>query len=302
VIHTPVLVDEVVRFLMTGREGMYIDGTVGTGGHAEAILEAGGEGVRLLGIDRDPRALTMASDRLDRFGGRVRLVQGNFSDISRHSGRDRFQGILLDLGISSLQIADRERGFSYLEDGPVDMSMGPDGGDVGRLLDEASEKELAGIFRRFGEERRSKAIAREIVAERSHGSIESISRLTAAVERAVPRSSRISTLARVFQALRIWANRELEELSAFLPAALDLCVKGGRLVLISYHSLEDRIVKNFFRNEEKGCICPADFPRCLCGRKPTLKILTKRPVVPGDEEISNNPRARSAKLRAAERL
>ncbi len=300
--HTPVLVDEVVRFLMTGREGIYIDGTVGTGGHAEAILEAGGEGVSLVGIDRDPRALAEASERLRRFGGRVKLVQGDFSDISRHSGGHKLQGALLDLGISSLQISDRERGFSYLEDGPIDMSMGPDGGDVRKLLEEASEEELAGIIRRFGEERRSRAIAREIVRERRSGKLERISRLRAAVERAAPPSDRISTLARVFQALRIWANRELDELNAFLPAAMELCAEGGRLVLISYHSLEDRIVKTFFRGEEKGCTCPSDFPRCVCGRKPGLRILTRRPVVPGDDEISENPRARSAKLRAAERI
>ena len=301
-IHTPVLVDEVVRFLMTGREGTYIDGTVGTGGHAEAILEAGGEGVELIGIDRDPRALAAAAERLERFGDRVRLVRGNFSDISKHLGGERCEGALLDLGISSLQIADGDRGFSYLADGPLNMAMGPDDGNVQALLDTVSERVLAGIIREYGEERRSRAIAREIVRERSGGRIERTARLRAAIERVVPARNAVSTLARVFQALRIWANRELEALTAFLPEALELCTPGGRLVLISYHSLEDRIVKRFFQAEEKGCTCPSDFPECVCGKEPRLRVLTRRPVGPGEEEISENPRARSARLRAAERL
>ncbi len=301
-LHTPVLVDEVVRFLMTGREGTYIDGTVGTGGHAEAILEAGGEGITLVGIDRDPKALAAAAERLESFGGRVRLVRGNFSDISKHMAGENCEGALLDLGISSLQIADGDRGFSYLEDGPLDMAMGPDDGDVQALLDTVSERALAGIIHEYGEARRNRAIAREIVRERSGGRIERTARLRAAIEKAAPPRDAVSTLARVFQALRIWANRELEALTAFLPEALELCTPGGRLVLISYHSLEDRIVKRFFKAEEKGCTCPSDFPECVCGKQPRLRVLTRRPVVPGEEEISENPRARSARLRAAERL
>ena len=301
-IHTPVLVDEVVRFLMTGREGKYIDGTVGMGGHAEAILEAGGEKVQLVGIDRDPKALAIAEERLERFGKRVSLIRGDFSDISMHAAGGKCEGVLLDLGLSSLQIADEERGFSYLADGPLDMAMGPGAGDVEELLNTADADELAGIIYEYGEERRSRAIAREIVKERSDGRIERTARLRQAVERIAPAKDTISTLARVFQALRIWANRELEELASFLPAALELCVPGGRLVLISYHSLEDRKVKRFFQAEEKGCTCPSDFPECVCGKEPRLRVLTRRPVLPGEEEISENPRARSARLRAAERL
>ncbi len=301
-IHTPVLVDEVVRFLMTGREGKYIDGTVGTGGHAEAILSAGGKGVQLLGIDRDPKALAVAADRLGKFGDRVKLVRGNFSGISNHLSGGKCEGVLLDLGLSSLQIADGDRGFSYLSDGPLDMAMGPDDGDVEQLLDTVGEGELADIIYEYGEERRSRAIARAIVGERSGGRIERTSRLRAAIEGVTPVKDRISTLARVFQALRIWANGELDALRTFLPAALELCSPGGRLVLISYHSLEDRIVKRFFKTEEKGCTCPPDFPECACGKQPRLRVLTRRPVVPGEEEVSDNPRARSARLRAAERL
>ncbi|MCK4549123.1 MAG: 16S rRNA (cytosine(1402)-N(4))-methyltransferase RsmH [Candidatus Krumholzibacteria bacterium] len=287
---------------MTGREGKYIDGTVGMGGHAEAILSAGGKGVQLVGIDRDPKALAIAADRLERFGDRVTLVRGNFSEISDHLSGGKCEGVFLDLGLSSLQIADRDRGFSYLADGPLDMAMGPDDGDVEQLLNTVSEGELADIIYQYGEERRSRAIARAIVGERSGGRIEGTSRLRAAIERVAPAKDTISTLARVFQALRIWANGELDALRTFLPAALELCSPGGRLVLISYHSLEDRIVKRFFKTEEKGCICPPDFPECACGKQPRLRVLTRRPVVPGEEEISDNPRARSARLRAAERL
>jgi 16S rRNA (cytosine1402-N4)-methyltransferase len=161
---------------------------------------------------------------------------------------------------------------------------------------------IARIIRRYGEERRSGAIAREIVRERSSGRIERTGRLRKAIERAVPAREVVSALARVFQAMRIWANEELDQLEDVLPAALQLCVPGGRMVLISYHSLEDRIVKRFFRAEEKGCTCPPDFPQCVCGKEPRLRILTRRPVLPGEREISENPRARSAKLRAAERL
>lgn len=301
-IHTPVLVDEVVRYLMTGREGKYIDGTVGMGGHAEAILSAGGDGVQLVGIDRDPKALAIAADTLEKFGDRVRLVQGNFSEIADHLPGGECEGVLLDLGLSSLQIADGDRGFSYLADGPLDMAMGPDGGNVEELLATADAGTLADIIYEYGEERRSRAIAREIIRERSGGRIERTSRLRAAVERVAPSKDTISTLARVFQALRIWANAELDALRSFLPAALELCSPGGRLVLISYHSLEDRIVKRFFQAEEKGCTCPSDFPECVCGKEPRLMVLTRRPVKPGEEEISDNPRARSARLRAAERL
>lgn len=302
VLHTPVCAESAVRFLMTGGAGLYIDGTVGTGGHAERILEAGGPGVSLLGIDRDPRALSVAARRLGRFAQRVRLVEGNFSDLERHAGGTSCAGLLLDLGISSLQIADRRRGFSYLEDGPLEMAMGRDGGSVADLLGRAERDKIAAVLREFGEERRSRRIAAEIVTERARGRIERTARLRAAVERSVPAADRTATLARVFQALRIWANRELEALRACLPQAVRLCAPGARIVVISYHSLEDRIVKQFFRREEKGCACPSDFPRCACGAQPTLRVLTRRPVRPSADETASNPRSRSARLRAAERM
>lgn len=300
--HTPVLVEAVVNVVMTGQSGFYIDGTVGTGGHAEAILERGPAGVRLLGIDRDPAALEECRDRLSRFGDRVELVRGDFADVERIAGGRPCRGILADLGISSLQIADRGRGFSYLEDGPLDMAMGPGGRNLARFLQTADADEIAGILRGFGEERRSRRIASEIVRERRLGPIERTGRLRAAVERAAHPARIIPTLARVFQALRIWANRELEALEAFLPQALRLLVPGGRIAVISYHSLEDRIVKQFFRRESQGCQCPRDLPQCICGRTRTLRLLTARPVRPDDAETARNPRARSARLRAAERM
>lgn len=300
--HTPVLVEAVVRVMMTGRSGLYIDGTVGTGGHALAMLENGPPDMRLLGVDRDPAALEESRRRLAPFGDRVELVRGDFAEIERLAGGRPCRGILLDLGISSLQIADRRRGFSYLEDGPLDMAMGPGGGSVAELLETADEMEIARIIREYGEERRSRRIAAEISRERRRGRIERTGRLRAAVERASHPGRIVPTLARVFQALRIWANRELEALQAVLPQSLHLCVPGGRIAVISYHSLEDRIVKQFFRAESQGCQCPPDFPRCTCDRTPTLRVLTKRPVTPGDAETASNPRARSARLRAAERM
>jgi 16S rRNA (cytosine1402-N4)-methyltransferase len=296
------MVDSVMKYLMTGREGTYIDGTVGTGGHARAILERGGEKVRLIGMDRDPKAISEAAARLAGFGDRASLIQCNFKDIDGHAKIDDCEGILLDLGISSLQIADRERGFSYMEDGPLDMAMGGDGRSLGRLLATTDEKQLGGIIREYGEEKRSRAIAREIVRECSGGAIGGTSTLREIISRIVPSRELIPSLARVFQSLRIWVNEELDALEEILPKAVELLRSGGRLVIISYHSLEDRIVKNFFRKEEKGCICPPDFPECACGLSPTLRILTKRPVVPGAGEIEVNPRSRSARLRAAERL
>lgn len=279
-----------------------MDATLGLGGHAARVLEAGGEGMRLIGIDRDPGALEEASRRLNRFGERVSLICGNFRNVAGLLQGVTVDGFLLDLGLSSFQIADRTRGFSYQEDGPLDMAMGEDGRSVRKLLAEAPEREIQDILSRFGEERRSRTIARNIVRNRERGEIYRTSQLRSIIEKSVPSKNLISSLSRVFQALRIWANEELGSLEEFLPQAVGMLGRGGRIVAMSYHSLEDRIVKNFFRREEKGCICPDDFPRCDCGRSPSLKILTKRPVKPSPLEVEENPRSRSARLRAAERL
>lgn len=297
----PVMVEPVVRFLLTDPEGIYVDATLGLGGHAMSLLEAA-PALRLVGIDRDSVALEEARRRLSKFGGRVSFIHGNFSDIAAHLGDRPCSGILADLGLSSFQISDRSRGFSYMEDGPLDMSMGSGARPVAKLLEEASVAEIAGILREYGEEKKSGAIAALIVRARENGAMTTTSELRSIVGRTVPARFLIGSLSRVFQALRIWANDELENLRAFLPQAAALLTPGGRLAVLSYHSLEDRMVKNYFRQEEKGCICPPDFPECGCGRVSTLKVLTRRPVLAGPEEVDNNPRARSARLRVAERL
>jgi 16S rRNA (cytosine1402-N4)-methyltransferase len=262
---------EAVAMLLAGRRGLFVDATVGTGGHAELILRESGEGVELLGIDRDRRALEA-------------------------------DGFLLDLGVSSLQLSDRMRGFSYLADGPLDMAMGANGHSVRDLLATAEEREIGRIIRDYGEERRARAIARQVVRQRTTSAIDTTAGLRRSVERAVSRRDVMGTLSRVFQAFRIWANDELESLSEFLPDSLERLNAGGRIVVISYHSLEDRIVKRFFRQEEKGCICPVDVPECRCGRSPRLRVVTRSAVRPSRQEIERNPRSRSARLRAAERL
>jgi 16S rRNA (cytosine1402-N4)-methyltransferase len=295
------MVEPVVRFLLTDPEGIYVDATLGLGGHAMSLLETS-PALRLVGIDRDRAALDEARRRLSKFGGRVSFIHGNFSDIASHLGGRPCSGVLADLGLSSFQISDRSRGFSYMEDGPLDMSMGSGARPVAKLLAEAPASEIAGILRDYGEEKKSGAIAALIVKARENGALTTTSELRSIVGRTVPARFLIGSLSRVFQALRIWANDELENLRAFLPQAAALLTPGGRLAVLSYHSLEDRMVKNYFRQEEKGCICPPDFPECGCGRVSTLKVLTRRPVLAGPEEVDNNPRARSARLRVAERL
>jgi 16S rRNA (cytosine1402-N4)-methyltransferase len=306
--HTPVMVEQVAGYLLTASGVCYVDATLGTGGHAEHLLRrtAAGAGGRkpaaFIGIDRDPAALREARRRLRPFKGRITFVRGNFRGIAGILSGRECDGFLLDLGMSSLQLEDRTRGFSYMQDGPLDMSMGPASRSVIDLLAASTQRDIAVIIRKFGEERRHRAIAREIVKARDSGSMKRTSQLRAAVAKAVHAKDLTPALSRVFQAFRIWANEELENLEEFLGQAVDLLKPGGRLVIVSYHSLEDRIVKRFFRQEQKGCICPPGFPECRCGRTARLRIITRRPVTPSAEEVLDNPRARSAKLRAAERL
>jgi 16S rRNA (cytosine1402-N4)-methyltransferase len=300
--HLPVMVEEVTGYLITDPKGIYVDATLGLGGHTENFLKAAGPEARVIGIDLDENAIRMARKRLAAFGERVTYVCGNFRDISTHLGGRKYNGILVDFGMSSFQIADRERGFSYMEDGPLDMSMGGDGRSVRSLLANGEEKEIANIIWRFGEEKKSRRIAKWIVKTRENEEIESTSQLRSIIEKASSSRGLIGSLSRVFQAFRIWANDELESIKVFLPQAAALLTPGGRLAVLSYHSLEDRIVKNYFRQEEKGCICPPDFPQCNCGRVPTLKLLMRRVGKPSMEEIESNPRSRSARLRVAERL
>ncbi len=292
---------EACRFLDVREGGHYIDCTLGGGGHSLAILERGG---RVTGIDRDREAVVHAADRLERFGGRVKTVVSRFSELANVIGGDAgaIDGIIMDLGVSSRMIDDSSRGFSYRHDGPLLMTMDEEPAETAfHVVNTAGERDLARIFRKYGEERWGGAIARAIVSEREHAPIESTKRLADIVERTVGGPSPQKSKSRIFQALRIHVNDELGELERGLEASLDILRPGGRLCVISYHSLEDRIVKHFMRDNENPCICPNDLPVCRCGRTQRLKVLTRKPVAPSPEEMEENPRARSALLRAAEK-
>jgi 16S rRNA (cytosine1402-N4)-methyltransferase len=295
---------EVIVALDVRPGGRYVDCTVDGGGHAEAILEAAEPGGSLLGIDADPLAIEMSRERLSRFGSGVAIVEGNFRDMDRlcrERGFAPVNGILFDLGLSSHQLASA-RGFSFRVEAPLDMRFGPgEEPTAAYWVNEATEEELADIIWRFGEERQSRRIARAIVNGRPLGTT---TELAKAVEQAVGRrtGSQIHPATKTFQALRIAVNQELASLAEALPWAHGLLGFGSRLVVISYHSLEDRIVKQFIARESRDCICPPAQPVCTCGHKATLKPVTRGALTPSREEIAMNPRSRSAKMRAAERL
>jgi len=300
-----VLLHETVELLAPRPGGRYVDCTVGAGGHARAILEASGPDGRLLGLDADASALTLARERLTPFGGRVELVHANFRDVAavaRSRGFDGADGVLLDLGVSSMQLDTAERGFSFRADAPLDMRLDPSGGTTAaELIASLDERALADLIHRYGEEPRARAVARAIVAARRRGPIETTGQLAAVVSRVVPRG-RLHGATRTFQALRIAVNDELGALRQALLGAHDLLSDGGRLAVISFHSLEDRIVKQYVAAQARPCACPPRTPVCVCGRQPRLAPITRKPVTPGPEELRTNPRARSAKLRVAARL
>jgi 16S rRNA (cytosine1402-N4)-methyltransferase len=302
--HEPVMLRESIAALDVHPGGRYVDCTVGGGGHAEAILEAASPGGSLLGIDADPVALGIASRRLSHYASAVELVQSNFSNIDsvcREREYTPVSGILMDLGLSSDQLAS-SRGFSFRTDSPLDMRFGPDQETTASYwVNEAAEEELADVIWRYGEERQSRRIARAIVERRP---IETTLQLAKAVEQAVGRrpGSQSHPATKTFQALRIVVNQELASLAEALPRAHGLLGFGSRLVVISYHSLEDRIVKQFFQREFRDCICPPQQPVCTCDHKATLKPVTRGALAPSPEEVASNPRSRSAKLRAAERV
>ena len=284
------------------RGGFFVDATVGAGGHAESLLERGTE-IRLLGIDRDPDALALAGERLARFAERFELVPGDFADLDALlSGRPPAAGILADLGVSSMQLDRGERGFSFRRDGPLDMRMGPGGRTAADIVSTASVEELTRIFRDYGEERMAAKIARGIVAERTRGPIQTTRQLARIVAGEKGSREKIDPATRVFQALRIEVNQELVALGRFLAAAVARLKPGGRLAVISYHSLEDRIVKDAFRRDSGVCSCPPKLPTCICGARAALRLLTRRPIRPGEAELRRNPRSRSARLRVAEKL
>src|ERR1044071_4959834 len=307
--HRPVLLFEAVEMLNPARGGLFVDATLGLGGHSEAILEASSD-TRVLGIDRDREAIRLASERLARFGTRFRAAHGNFREISRildEAGETEASGVLADLGVSSLQFDTPERGFSFRHDAPLDMRMDAAGGEetAAALLGRLSEVEIARIIFEYGEERNSRRIARRIVERRERGEpVRTTRDLAELVERAAGpgKQRRIHPATRTFQALRIAVNRELEGLDEFVSDAVDLLEPEGRLAVISFHSLEDRIIKRTFSKLSGHCQCPPRLPECKCGARRVVEILTRRPVTPKPSEIAENPRARSAKLRACQKL
>jgi 16S rRNA (cytosine1402-N4)-methyltransferase len=306
--HLPVLPDEVIRFLEPADGKCYLDGTLGGGGHSALILEKAPEAF-LIGIDRDQAALAAAGARLAIYGERIRLLHGDFADVAGHLnslGIPALDGFILDLGVSSHQLDTRERGFSFQQDAPLDMRMDTSSGETAAdLVNELPEQELERILVQYGEERWAKRIAAFIVKERTESLITTTFRLVDIIKGAVPRAKwdeRIHPATRTFQALRIAVNSELDSLERGMRAALDLLKPGGRGVVISFHSLEDRIVKHIFREYATGCTCPHQLPVCVCGKQPRVKILTNRPVTATQAETDENPRARSAKLRAVEKL
>ena len=307
--HLSVMPREVVELLAPHSGGIYLDGTLGGGGHARLILEASAPDGRLIGIDHDPAALQAAGALLAPFGERATLCRGSFAEMAgvlAGLGISQVDGILLDLGVSSHQLDTPGRGFSFREDGPLDMRMDPQQQlTAADLLAQAEAAELKRIFREYGEERWAALIAREIVKTRTGEPLTTTRQLAELVCRCVPGGrvpQRIHPATRIFQALRIAVNGELEALKAGLEASLQLLTPGGRLAVISFHSLEDRIVKQTLRALANPCTCPPRLPVCVCGRKPQVKILTPRGITPGEAEIAANSRSRSAVLRGAERL
>jgi len=311
------MLDEVLEYLRPSPGGHYIDGTAGGGGHTAAILERSAPDGRVLGIDTDEQALARVRARLSEYvdNGRLVLVHGNFAHlatIARQTGFTSVQGVLLDLGFSSDQMDDPQRGFSFSADGPLDMRLDQSlTVSAADLVNSASEQELADLIWRYGEEKRSRQIARRIVRQREKGAITRTAQLAALVAAGVPyKPGAIHPATRVFQALRIAVNQELERLTETLPSIVDVLntqkISGmgeeakGRMVVIAFHSLEDRIVKEFMRREARDCLCPPRTPVCICGHKARLRILTQRPLIATEQEVERNPRARSAKLRAAE--
>ncbi|MFN3741296.1 MAG: 16S rRNA (cytosine(1402)-N(4))-methyltransferase RsmH [Anaerolineales bacterium] len=301
--HTPVLYQEVIRLLAPRDSGRYVDGTLGAGGHAYGILEASSPRGQLIGFDRDPQALELAAVSLSSFGDRVHLVHASFAsllEVLRREGWEQVNGILLDLGVSSLQLGTPQRGFSFQHDAPLDMRFDPTlPVTAADLVNTLSEDELTDLFYRYGEEPAARRIARAILQSRPIHTTAELARL---IEKVKPHRGRIHPATQVFQALRIAVNRELEALEQVLPQAVQALVSGGRLVVIAFHSLEDRIVKEFFRRESQDCICPPRQPVCTCGHRATLHVLTPKPLTPTPQEIAQNPRARSARLRCAEKL
>jgi 16S rRNA (cytosine1402-N4)-methyltransferase len=303
--HHPVLAGDVVKYLISKPDGIYVDCTLGGGGHSELILEKlNGKGM-LLGLDADMDAIQFASERLSIFSNKI-IKRAFFDQLDVVLVQDKLlpaDGFLFDLGISSHQIDKGEKGFSFSEDGPLDMRFNNlQKLTAAEVINRYDEKKLAEIIRSYGEERQWRKIVRQLIRKRSAKIIETTSELKDIISSVILERFRNKTLARIFQAIRIEVNQELERLKTGLNKAFDALNLHGRIVVISYHSLEDRIVKEFFRYKELDCICPPDYPECVCDKEKEMKILTRKPIRPSEKEIADNPRARSARLRAAEKI
>ena len=307
--HVSVLLDECIKYLDIKPDGIYVDGTLGLGGHSSEIAKRLGEGGRLIAIDRDLASIERASARLAPWADRVTIVHGNFRDVAAildEQGVPAVDGMLFDLGVSSPQLDDGERGFSYMQDAPLDMRMDPsDNVDAWFIVNRWPEEKIARILHDYGDERYAKRIAAAIVARRQEKEIETTLELVDVIKSAMPAPAlreKQHPAKRSFQAIRIAVNDELSAVSQMMETAPDRLKPGGRLCVISFHSLEDRIIKNAIHERENGCTCPREAPVCTCGFVQTLRSVTRKPVTPTDEELVLNPRSRSAKLRVAERV
>ncbi|MDX1613581.1 MAG: 16S rRNA (cytosine(1402)-N(4))-methyltransferase RsmH [Candidatus Promineifilaceae bacterium] len=301
--HVPVLYQEVLDLLRPTSRGRYVDGTVGAGGHSAGILAASAPDGQVLAIDRDAEALRFARERLAPYGERVDFVQGSYADMALIARMHDFvpvDGVLLDLGLSSRQLADAERGFSFMTEGPLDMRFDQTAGRTAAdLINNLSERALADILRRYGEVRQNRKLARAIVHERP---FETTVELANLIEEQIGRRRRIHPATQVFQALRIAVNDELRTIEEGLKAAVEILRPGGRMAVISFHSLEDRIVKHFIREEEADCICPPSQPLCTCDKEQRLQRVNRKIIRPDEAEVEANPRSRSARLRVAEKV
>jgi len=307
--HTPVLLEEVLKDLDVRPGGIYVDGTLGGAGHGAAVCGKLGPAGRFIGIDRDRDALAAAEKRLQGFPCRIDLVHDNFANVKEILARldvAAIDGALLDLGVSSYQLDNAERGFSYMQDGPLDMRMDQDEEfTASDIVNEYDEEDLAEVIRKYGEERWASRIAKFIVEERKKESIRTSGKLVEVIKKAVPAGARRDgphPAKRTFQALRIEVNDELRILGQAVEDFLDVLAPGGRLCVITFHSLEDRIVKNVIARRLDPCTCPPDLPQCICGKVADIKKITRKPVTAGADELQSNPRARSAKLRSVEKL
>lgn len=302
--HKSVLLNEVITHLNINPDGIYVDGTLGGAGHSFEIAKRLSDKGRLIGIDQDGEAIEAASKRLNVYGKKITIVRRNYSEIAsvlKELGIDKVDGILLDLGVSSYQLDKAERGFSYMEDAPLDMRMDNRQNTTAKdIVNRYTESELFHIIRDYGEEKFAKNIAKHIVKRREDKPIETTSELTEIIKTAIPMKIRAvggHPAKRTFQAIRIELNRELDVLSTSLDKMIDFLNKDGRLCIITFHSLEDRIVKQNFRKNENPCTCPPNFPVCVCGKKSKGKVITRKPVLPSDKEMEENSRSKSAKLR-----